>query len=230
MLHAGFRFAVKARPRRGIVIFASFGPNSNGDRVTTGVTVSLTVGGGGILLVSNSLHRNSASVLVRDPNRKLDSCLGNEVTSVRSVLCGNRRGKLIGGFSIVPVKAVPPGPARLLFAPLLRRVVGAVHRRCSCMFVSYPPVRIITSAPVCRRFTSHAVFIIHTNLVRHDVLPRIGTLCGRGGFGGVALVLGKAGTRNNECNDRCNCNCNCNCNCGCGGRGGKKTGSWVVKL
>ncbi len=81
ILHSGVSFIVNGSGGGGIVLFASFGPKDNGSFVSVGVTVYFTLGQGGILIVSNSVHRNALSSRIRSPRGKLDSCLDTRASS-----------------------------------------------------------------------------------------------------------------------------------------------------
>lgn len=90
---------------------------------------------------------------------------------------------------IVPVGAIPPNPAELLYSPRLKTLLDKLRAEYDYVLLDCPPIEVVADAKIINRHTDMTVFVIRAGLLERDMLPRIQELYDNQRYHNIAIVL-----------------------------------------
>ncbi len=218
VVHTGLLFALTGTGGH-IIIFSDTRPDTNGSALYTGLTVIVTRANTGIILISTSVHGPiRRHGFHRNGARNLSGVLNN--------LSSHRRyavSRIVPGLSLVPYNAVPPGPSRLLNSSHVVTLINRLRGRCSCIFVSAPPLNIISSTLILRPISTNVILITHRGRAACRRVRRSVRTVGRISNALLNVILSSIRGHGDLCNNcrhgHCCESCGCRCSRGNGNGG-----------
>lgn len=90
---------------------------------------------------------------------------------------------------VIPVGAIPPNPAELLYSPRLKTLLDQLRNEYDYVLLDCPPVEIVADAKIINRHADMTIFVIRAGLLERDMLPRIQELYENQRYHNIALIL-----------------------------------------
>lgn len=90
---------------------------------------------------------------------------------------------------IVPVGAIPPNPAELLYSPRLKALLDKLRAEYDYVLLDCPPIEVVADAKIINRHTDMTVFVIRSGLLEREMLPRIQELYDNQRYHNIAIIL-----------------------------------------
>lgn len=90
---------------------------------------------------------------------------------------------------IVPVGAIPPNPAELLYSPRLKGLLDKLRTEYDYVLLDCPPIEVVADAKIINRHSDMTVFVIRAGLLEREMLPRIQELYDNQRYHNIAIIL-----------------------------------------
>lgn len=90
---------------------------------------------------------------------------------------------------IVPVGAIPPNPAELLYSPRLKSLLDQLRTEYDYVLLDCPPIEVVADAKIINRHTDMTVFVIRAGLLEREMLPKIQELYDNQRYHNIAIIL-----------------------------------------
>lgn len=90
---------------------------------------------------------------------------------------------------IVPVGAIPPNPAELLYSPRLKSLLDRLRTEYDYVLLDCPPIEVVADAKIINRHTDMTIFVIRAGLLEREMLPRIQELYDNQRYHNIAIIL-----------------------------------------
>lgn len=90
---------------------------------------------------------------------------------------------------IIPVGAIPPNPAELLYSPRLKVLLDKLRAEYDYVLLDCPPIEVVADAKIINRHSDMTVFVIRAGLLERDMLPRIQELYDNQRYHNIAIIL-----------------------------------------
>jgi capsular exopolysaccharide synthesis family protein len=90
---------------------------------------------------------------------------------------------------VIPVGALPPNPAELLYSPRLKALLDKLRAEYDYVLLDCPPIEVVADAKIINRHSEMTVFVVRAGLLERDMLPRIQELYDNQRYHNIALIL-----------------------------------------
>lgn len=90
---------------------------------------------------------------------------------------------------VLPVGAIPPNPAELLYSPRLKSLLDKLRTEYDYVLLDCPPVEVVADAKIINRHADMTAFIIRAGILERDMLPRIQELYDNQRYHNIAIIL-----------------------------------------
>ncbi len=154
--------------------------------ITMNLATTLAIKGHRVAVVDLDLRKASLSTYVGSPARGVSAYLSGHVTiddiTVRSA--NDTRG-----LDIIPVGALPPNPAELLYSPRLSTLIDNLREHYDYVLLDCPPVEVVADAKIINSHADMTLFVIRAGLLERDMLPQIQHFYDTRRYRNMALIL-----------------------------------------
>ena len=168
------------------LMVTSANPGSGKTFITMNLATVLAIKGKRVVVVDLDLRKASLSTFANDPRTGVSAYLSGHAT-LDQVLCRN-----IGdteGLDLIPVGALPPNPAELLYSPRLKALLDTLRSQYDYVILDCPPVEVVADAKIINRHADMTVFVVRAGLLERDMLPHIQAFYDTQRYHNMALVL-----------------------------------------
>lgn len=90
---------------------------------------------------------------------------------------------------IIPVGAIPPNPAEMLYSPRLKSLLDHLRSEYDYVLIDCPPIEIVADAKIINRYADMTLFVVRAGLLERDMLPRIQSLYDEQRYHNMAIIL-----------------------------------------
>lgn len=90
---------------------------------------------------------------------------------------------------IIPVGAIPPNPAELLYSPRLKGLLDKLRAEYDYVLLDCPPIEVVADAKIVNRHADMTVFVIRAGLLEREMLPRIQEFYENQRYHNIAIIL-----------------------------------------
>lgn len=90
---------------------------------------------------------------------------------------------------ILPVGAIPPNPAELLYSPRLKSLLDKLRAEYDYVLLDCPPIEVVADAKIINRHSDMTVFVIRAGLLEREMLPRIQEFYENQRYHNIAIIL-----------------------------------------
>lgn len=90
---------------------------------------------------------------------------------------------------IIPVGAIPPNPAELLYSPRLKALLDKLRSEYDYVLLDCPPVEVVADSKIINRHSDMTVFVIRAGLLEREMIPRLQELYDNQRYHNIAIIL-----------------------------------------
>lgn len=172
---------------RKVYMVTSANPQSGKTFVSMNLAMTFCIKGLRVAVIDLDLRRASLSCYVQSPNIGVSGYLNGKYDNWRDIVVPitNNEVKL----DVIPVGAIPPNPAELLFSPKLEQLISELREQYDVVFLDCPPVELVADANVIARWADMTLFVIRAGLMVRELLPSIDEFYTDKKFNNMAIVL-----------------------------------------
>lgn len=175
------------------IMVTSANPGSGKTFITMNLAVVLAIKGKRVAVVDLDLRKASLSAYVGSPATGVSAYLSGRA-SIDEIT--NTDVNSISGLDLIPVGALPPNPAEILYSPRLGQLIDTLRSRYDYILLDCPPAEIVTDAKIINSHADMTLFIVRAGLFDRSMLPRVESFYATGRYRRMALILN--GTENNS--------------------------------
>ncbi len=195
IVRTNMEFMNQATPDRKVFMVTSANPQSGKTFISMNLASTFSIKGLRVVAVDLDLRRASLSNYVSSPNVGVSEYLNGKLADWRDIVMPIRTHD---GLDVIPVGAIPPNPAELLFSPKLEQLISELRNEYDVILLDCPPVELVADANVIARWADMTVFVVRAGLMVRDMLPSIDSFYTEKKFNNMVLLLNGTETENSR--------------------------------
>ena len=168
------------------IMVTSANPGSGKTFITMNLATTLAIKGHRVAVVDLDLRKASLSTYVGSPARGVSAYLSGHV-AIDDITVRNANDTR--GLDIIPVGALPPNPAELLYSPRLSTLIDHLREHYDYVLLDCPPVEVVADAKIINSHADMTLFVIRAGLLERDMLPQIQHFYDTRRYRNMALIL-----------------------------------------
>lgn len=168
------------------VMITSANPGSGKTFITMNLATVLAIKGKRVIVVDLDLRKASLSKFIGSPAKGISSFLSGHV-GLGDILVRNVNGT--EGLDMIPVGALPPNPAELLYSPRLKALVDDLKGRYDYVLLDCPPVEVVADAKIINRYADLTLFVIRAGVFERGMLQHVQQFYDSGRYHNLAILL-----------------------------------------
>ena len=168
------------------VMITSANPGSGKTFITMNLATVLAIKGKKVAVVDLDLRKASLSKYINSPAKGISSYLSGHV-GLSDILIKNVYDT--EGLDMVPVGALPPNPAELLYSPRLKTLIEDLKSRYDYVFLDCPPVEVVADAKIINRYADMTLFVIRAGVFERSMLQHVQQFYDTGRYHNLAILL-----------------------------------------
>ena len=145
-------------------------PGSGKTFVSMNLGAVMALKGKRVIVVDLDMRRASLSLYVGRPRRGISSVLIGRTPLDDAIVSG------VGGIrnlSVLPVGALPPNPAELMYTPRFSGMMEKLKAEYDCVVLDCPPAEVVADAKIISRFVDLTIWVVRAGLFEKVQLPRL---------------------------------------------------------
>lgn len=178
-----------------IIGLTSANPGSGKTFITMNLAAVLAIKNKKVIIVDLDLRKASLSKTITDTTIGVTSYLSGHA-SVKDLVVSHKVEDNKPGehtekfhFDVIPVGAIPPNPAELLYSPRLKALLDQLREEYDYVLIDCPPVEVIADTKIINRHVDLTLFIIRSGLLEREMLPYIQQFYDNQRYHNMAIVL-----------------------------------------
>lgn len=168
------------------IMVTSANPGSGKTFITMNLATTLAIKDKRVAVVDLDLRKASLSSYVGSPSRGVSAFLSGHATLEEIIV---RNANDTNGLDIIPVGAMPPNPAEMLYSPRLRTLLDDLRSRYDYVMLDCPPVEVVADAKIINRHADMTLFVVRAGLLDRAMLPNIERFYTSGRYHNMAIIL-----------------------------------------
>mgnify|MGYP002930011184 FL=1 len=169
-----------------VIMVSSANPGSGKTFITMNLATVLAIKGKRVAVVDLDLRKASLSAYAGSPAKGVSAYLSGHATA-QEIMVKNVNGT--EGLDLIPVGALPPNPAELLYSPRLKALIDDLKGRYDYVLLDCPPVEVVADAKIINRYADLTLFVVRAGLLEREMLPHIQQFYDSGRYHNLAIVL-----------------------------------------
>ena len=178
-----------------VIGLTSANPGSGKTFITMNLAAVLAIKNKKVIIVDLDLRKASLSKTITDTTVGVTSYLSGHA-SVKDLVVSHKVEDNKPGehtekfhFDVIPVGAMPPNPAELLYSPRLKALLDQLREEYDYVLIDCPPVEVIADTKIINRHVDLTLFIIRSGLLEREMLPYIQQFYDNQRYHNMAIVL-----------------------------------------
>lgn len=180
------------------LMITSANPGSGKTFITMNLATVLAIKDKKVVVVDLDLRKASLSSFVQNPSVGVSAYLSGHATLDQIMIhrpveppkrIDPKQPAKDHFVDIVPVGAIPPNPAELLYSPRLKSLLDKLRSEYDYVLLDCPPIEVVADAKIINRHTDMTVFVIRAGLLEREMLPRIQELYDNQRYHNIAIIL-----------------------------------------
>ncbi len=168
------------------LMVTSANPGSGKTFITMNLATVLAIKGKKVVVVDLDLRKASLSTFANDPRTGVSAYLSGHA-ALNDIIVKSINST--EGLDLVPVGALPPNPAELLYSPRLKAMIDTLRSEYDYVILDCPPVEVVADAKIINRHADMTVFVIRAGLLEREMLPHIQEFYDNQRYHNMAIVL-----------------------------------------
>lgn len=180
------------------LMITSANPGSGKTFITMNLATVLAIKDKKVVIVDLDLRKASLSSFVQNPAVGVSAYLSGHATPEQIMVhrpveppkrIDPKQPPKDHFVDILPVGAIPPNPAELLYSPRLKSLLDKLRAEYDYVLLDCPPIEVVADAKIINRHTDMTVFVIRAGLLEREMLPRIQELYDNQRYHNIAIIL-----------------------------------------
>ena len=180
------------------IMVTSANPGSGKTFVTMNLATVLAIKDKKVCVIDLDLRKASLSSFVKNPAVGVSAYLSGHATLDQIMVhrpveppkrIDPKNPPVDHFIDIIPVGAIPPNPAELLYSPRLKALLDKLRAEYDYVLLDCPPIEIVADSKIINRHVDMTIFIIRAGLLERDMLPRIQELYDNQRYHNIAIIL-----------------------------------------
>lgn len=178
-----------------VIGLTSANPGSGKTFITMNLAAVLAIKNKKVIIVDLDLRKASLSKTITDTTVGVTSYLSGHA-SVKDMIVSHKVEDYKPGthseeyhFDVIPVGAIPPNPAELLYSPRLKALLDQLREEYDYVLIDCPPVEVIADTKIINRHVDLTLFIIRSGLLEREMLPYIQQFYDNQRYHNMAIIL-----------------------------------------
>lgn len=178
-----------------VIGLTSANPGSGKTFISMNLAAVLAIKNKKVIIVDLDLRKASLSKTITDTTVGVTSYLSGHA-SVKDLVVSHKVEDNKPGehtekfhFDVIPVGAIPPNPAELLYSPRLKALLDQLREEYDYVLIDCPPVEVIADTKIINRHVDLTLFIIRSGLLEREMLPYIQQFYDNQRYHNMAIVL-----------------------------------------
>lgn len=180
------------------LMITSANPGSGKTFITMNLATVLAIKDKKVVIVDLDLRKASLSSFVQNPPVGVSAYLSGHATLEQIMIhrpveppkrIDPKQPPKDHFVDILPVGAIPPNPAELLYSPRLKSLLDKLRAEYDYVLLDCPPIEVVADAKIINRHTDMTVFVIRAGLLEREMLPRIQELYDNQRYHNIAIIL-----------------------------------------
>lgn len=178
-----------------VIGLTSANPGSGKTFITMNLAAVLAIKNKKVIIVDLDLRKASLSKTITDTTIGVTSYLSGHA-SVKDMIVSHKVEDNKPGthseeyhFDVIPVGAIPPNPAELLYSPRLKALLDQLREEYDYVLIDCPPVEVIADTKIINRHVDLTLFIIRSGLLEREMLPYIQQFYDNQRYHNMAIIL-----------------------------------------
>lgn len=143
-------------------------PGSGKTFVSMNLGAVMALKGKKVIVLDLDMRRASLSKYVSEPKVGVSSVLIGKA-SLQDAIVKNVSG--IENLDVLPVGALPPNPAELLYTPEFAKVMQELKGSYDCVLLDCPPAEVVADAKIISKFVDLTIWVVRAGLYEKPLLP-----------------------------------------------------------
>jgi capsular exopolysaccharide synthesis family protein len=139
-----------------------------------------------VVAIDLDLRRASLSQYVNKPEKGIADYLNRHINDWHTIVYDVEG---MDHLSIIPVGAIPPNPAELLFSERLEQLLGELRQEYDLIFLDCPPVEVVADASIISKWADMTVFVVRAGNLEREMLPVVESYYTEKKFHSMLLLL-----------------------------------------
>ena len=180
------------------LMITSANPGSGKTFISMNLATVLAIKDKKVVIVDLDLRKASLSSFVQNPSVGVSAYLSGHATVDQIMIhrpveppkrIDPKQQPKDHFVDILPVGAIPPNPAELLYSPRLKSLLDKLRAEYDYVLLDCPPIEVVADAKIINRHTDMTVFVIRAGLLEREMLPRIQELYDNQRYHNIAIIL-----------------------------------------
>ena len=178
-----------------VIGLTSANPGSGKTFITMNLAAVIAIKNKKVIIVDLDLRKASLSKTITDTTIGVTSYLSGHA-SVKDMIVSHKVEDNKPGthseeyhFDVIPVGAIPPNPAELLYSPRLKALLDQLREEYDYVLIDCPPVEVIADTKIINRHVDLTLFIIRSGLLEREMLPYIQQFYDNQRYHNMAIIL-----------------------------------------
>lgn len=180
------------------LMITSANPGSGKTFITMNLATVLAIKDKRVVIVDLDLRKASLSSFVQNPAVGVSAYLSGHATIDQIMVhrpveppkrIDPKQPHKDHFVDILPVGAIPPNPAELLYSPRLKSLLDKLRAEYDYVLLDCPPIEVVADAKIINRHTDMTIFVIRAGLLEREMLPRIQELYDNQRYHNIAIIL-----------------------------------------
>ncbi|MDE6486634.1 MAG: polysaccharide biosynthesis tyrosine autokinase [Muribaculaceae bacterium] len=150
------------------IMVTSAVPGSGKTFVTMNLAAVMALKGKRVIVLDLDMRRASLSKYVGSPHVGISAVLIGKAP-LSAAIVKNVSG--IDNLSVLPVGALPPNPAELLYTPEFSKLMEELKSSYDCVLLDCPPAEVVADAKIISRFVDLTIWVVRAGLFEKPMLP-----------------------------------------------------------
>ena len=168
------------------IMVTSAVPGSGKTFVSMNLGAAMALKGKRVAVVDLDMRRASLSVYVGSPRTGISSILIGRAGLSDAIVHG------VGGIStlsVLPVGAIPPNPAELLYKPEFARLMEELKRDYDIVLLDCPPAEVVADAKIISKYADLTIWVVRAGLFEKSMLPQLQRYYDERRYPGLCVML-----------------------------------------
>lgn len=186
MVRSNLEFITR-RPGNKVIMVTSFNPGSGKSFISLNLSAALAVKkkGSRILMIDLDLRRASLSRAIDDRSKGISNYLSEDIQDIHSVI----KPTTCEGLYLIPVGAIPPNPAELLYSDRLQNALDELKAEYDLIILDCPPAEIVADTTIITPLADITLFVLRAGLLDRRLLPELNNIYASHRYNNLLVLL-----------------------------------------
>jgi len=186
IVRTNLEFVAGGEEKSRVIMITSANQSSGKTFLTANIASSFAVKEKRVVAIDLDLRRASLSQYVNKPEKGIADYLNRHISDWHTIVYDVEG---MDHLSIIPVGAIPPNPAELLFSERLEQLLSELRQEYDLILLDCPPVEVVADASIISKWADMTVFVVRAGNLEREMLPVVESYYTEKKFHSMLLLL-----------------------------------------